>query len=110
MHQKTGGGLEASCRFQGLQPIARVMSPDTVSHEVLLSQTQVVRQDPWEARPVRGHGAFGGSVSRTKQTVMESYLHGWLYNTSWSQIFLDLFASLRERHGGELLASPVVLV
>ena len=46
--KSSGGVLKASCHFLRLGPINRVTSSDMNSHAVLLRQTHVVRQDPWE--------------------------------------------------------------
>jgi hypothetical protein len=42
----------ASCHFFRLKLIGRVMSAETDSYEVLLSQAHMLRKDPWKTHDV----------------------------------------------------------
>lgn len=97
MHQKTSGDvLAASCCFCRLGLTGRVKwefmdtSADTDSWGILL------RQHPWEARPVGGHTMFVGSIIGLKGQWWWACIASFTM-LHWSCVFFRLiFTLLRE--------------
>jgi hypothetical protein len=80
--------------FLRLGPIGRAMSADTNSHEVLLRQTHMLRQDMWWGKTLGGHVLFGRSINRTQRTVMGACISS--FATLPGLLSLLIFTSLRE--------------